>query len=317
MDEVTTLRRFNRCYTQRIGVLDESYLDSGRPLGPSRLLFEIGPGGARVGVLRRRMSIDSGYLSRLLRQLEQDDLITVATDPADGRQRIVELSAAGRREWRRLDRRSNEVARSLVESLSPRHRSELAAALSAADRLMRAATVEFDIVDPRSPAADAVLTRYFDELNKRFRSGFDRGAGGATDAAALGTPHGAFVLMKSDETTIGCGGLQRIDDTTSEIKRMWVDPNWRGLGLGRRLLTELESIAIGRRRSRVVLDTNETLLEAVAMYERAGYDPIARYNDNPYAHHWFAKELSLTSPLIAAEITKNLRSAADATSFTK
>ena len=70
----TTLRRFNRCYTQRIGVLAESYLDTGRPLGPSRLLFEIGADGARVADLRRRLGLDSGYLSRLLRQLEQEDL---------------------------------------------------------------------------------------------------------------------------------------------------------------------------------------------------------------------------------------------------
>src|SRR5436189_4598620 len=100
MDEVATLRRFNRCYTQRVGVLDESYLDSGRPLGPSRLLFEVGSAGARVADLRRRLGLDSGYLSRLLRQLEQEGLVAVGPDPHDGRQRIVTLSVAGRREWR-------------------------------------------------------------------------------------------------------------------------------------------------------------------------------------------------------------------------
>src|SRR5215207_6558849 len=140
MDEIATLRRFNRSYTQRIGVLSESYLGVGRPLGPSRLLFEVGAEGARVAELRRRLGLDSGYLSRLLRQLEQDDLVTVTADPDDRRQRVVALSPAGRREWRRLDRRSEDVARRLVDPLTTRQRTELATALATAERLLRAAT---------------------------------------------------------------------------------------------------------------------------------------------------------------------------------
>lgn len=291
MDEVATLRTFNRCYTQRIGVLAESYLGTGRGLGPSRLLFEIGAEGARVVDLRRRLGLDSGYLSRLLRQLEQENLVTLSADPGDGRQRIVRLSPAGRGEWRRLDRRSDDVARHLVEPLSARQRAELASALATAERLLRAATVDTDLVDPRSPAAQSALARYFGELDERFRSGFDPGAGGAADIAAMRSPDGAFVLMRSDQATVGCGGLQRIDDATGEIKRMWIDPDWRGLGLGGRLLTRLEAVARELGRTRVVLDTNETLVEAIAMYERAGYQQIERYSDNPYAHHWFAKDL--------------------------
>ena len=291
MDEVATLRRFNRSYTQRIGVLAESYLDTGRPLGPSRLLFEIGAEGARVADLRRRLGLDSGYLSRLLRQLEQDDLVTVSADPADGRQRIAHLTPSGRREWRRLDRRSEAVARRLVEPLSERQRAELATALATAEQLLRAATVDIDVVDPRSPAAQAALQQYFGELDRRFRAGFDPDAGDAADLAALRAPDGAFLLMRSDHVTVGCGGVQRIDNATGEIKRMWIDPHWRGLGLGGRLLARLEVAARALGREKVVLDTNESLVEAVAMYQRAGYHAIQRYNDNPYAQHWFAKDL--------------------------
>ena len=292
MDEVATLRRFNRSYTQRIGVLAESYLGAGRPLGPSRLLFEIGAEGTRVAELRRRLGLDSGYISRLLRQLEHDELVSVSAHPADGRQRVVHLTPAGRREWRRLDRRSDAVARRLVEPLSERQRAELATALTTAERLLRAATVEIDVVDPRSPAAQAALQEYFGELDRRFRSGFDPGTGDAADLAALHAPEGAFLLMRSDHVTVGCGGVQRVDDGTGEIKRMWIDPPWRGLGLGGRLLAGLEVVARTLGRTRVVLDTNETLLEAIAMYQRAGYHAIERYNDNPYAQHWFAKDLS-------------------------
>ena len=286
------MRAFNRSYTQRIGVLAESYLDTGRALGPSRLLFEVGADGARVGDLRRRLGLDSGYLSRLLRQLEHEELITVAVDPADRRQRFVRLSAAGRREWRRLDRRSEHVARRLVDPLSPRHRAELAAALTTAERLLRAATVAFDIVDPRSArrrgGARALLRRARRPVPRRVRScrrrrRRRRGHGPATTArscccAATARPSAA-------------AALQPIDDRTAEIKRMWIDPAWRGLGLGPRLLTELEaSPPISATDASCSTPTRRCSRPSRCM-NGAGYDPIARYNDNPYAHHWFAKDL--------------------------
>ncbi len=296
MDELATLRSFNRAFTQRIGVLQESYLDAGRPLGPSRLLFEIGGGGARIGELRRRLGLDSGYLSRLLRQLEQEGLVTVVADPADGRQRRAVLSARGRREWCRLDQRSDDAARRLLAPLPARRRADLAAALASAERLLRAATAEAEVVDPASPAAAAALASYFGELDVRFPAGFDPAAGGADDLAALRQPAGTFVLVRADDEVAACGGVQRVDARTGEIKRMWVDPGWRGMGLGQRLLARLETAAMGHGWQRVVLDTNETLTEAIRMYERAGYRPTERYNDNPYAHHWFAKDLPAAPP---------------------
>ena len=93
--------------------------------------------------------------------------------------------------------------------------------------------------------------------------------------------------MRDDNNVIGCGGVQRVDDITGEIKRMWVHDEWRGLGLGRRLLAFLETVVDGL--DRIVLDTNSSLREAITMYGRSGYNPIERYNDNPYAHHWFEK----------------------------
>lgn len=284
-----TLRRFNRCYTQRIGVLAESYLDSGRPLGPSRLLFEIGAEGARVGDLRRRLGLDSGYTSRLLRQLEAEGLTTIEPDPTDGRQRVVRLSPAGQREWRRLDERSEDVATRLIDGLSPRHRAELATALATAERLLRAATITFDVVDPAGVEAQWALGRYFAELDARFETGFEIGAGEGDDISGLRAPHGAFLLARSDDDVVGCGGVQPLDEETGEIKRMWVHPDWRGVGLGRRLLERLEDVAGELGRHRLVLDTNASLTEAIAMYERAGYLPIERYNDNTFAQRWFAK----------------------------
>ncbi len=88
------------------------------------------------------------------------------------------------------------------------------------------------------------------------------------------------------------GGVQRLSADTGEIKRMWVADDWRGAGLGSRMLRELEALAARLGHTRIVLDTNGTLLEAIAMYERSGYTEIGRYNDNPYAERWFEKALS-------------------------
>jgi len=228
-----------------------------------------------------------------LRQLEADGLVTVERDPVDGRRRIVRPTAAGRRVKDRLEERSQRLAAALVEPLSPRRRAELADALTTAERIIRSATASFAEVDPRSAAARSAVEQYFAELDDRFESGFAPDRGGAeADAVSLRRPTGAFVIMSTDDLTIGCGGVQRIDDETAEIKRMWIHHEWRGLGLGSRLLERLEAEVIELGYSRVVLDTNESLDEAIALYGRSGYTSIGRYNDNPYAQHWFEKLLN-------------------------
>ena len=101
-----------------------------------------------------------------------------------------------------------------------------------------------------------------------------------------------LLLAVSDGEPVACGGLQRLDARTAEIKRMWVHPDWRGAGLGGRMLRALEQAAVDRGHAVVRLDTNSVLTDAVTMYRRAGYTEIDRYNDNPYAHHWFEKTMA-------------------------
>src|SRR4051794_337264 len=125
MVDAEVLRRFNRAWSQRIGVLDESYLGQGRSLGASRLLFEIGRDGAGVLELRRRLALDSGYVSRLLRGLEEERLVAVRPDPHDARRRVVVPTAKGRRALDRLERRSDERARALLEPLGDSQRRRL------------------------------------------------------------------------------------------------------------------------------------------------------------------------------------------------
>ncbi len=286
----TVLRRFNRSYTQRIGALDDSFLGLGLPLASARLVFEIGARPTTVHALRGRLGLDSGYLSRLIRGLERAGQVAVRADETDRRRRVLELTPAGHALLEELDRRSVERARAILDPLSPRQRERLEQALATADLLVRAATVSFERVDPTDPAAREAMTRYFAELDQRFENGFDPGPLGPEDDAQLRLPDGLFVVANSDGEPVAGGGVRRCDGF-GEIKRMWVHPDWRGAGLGSRMLRRLEDEAAALGYRVVRLDTRHLLTDAIALYQRSGYQEIDRYNDNPYATHWFEKRL--------------------------
>ena len=123
--------------------------------------------------LRERLGLDSGYVSRLLRELELDGLISLRPDVTDRRRRRVSLTAAGARAWTDLDRRSDELAATVIAPLTVSQRTELSTALDTAERLLRAASVRFDVVQPTSVMATTALTTYFDELAERFVDEFE------------------------------------------------------------------------------------------------------------------------------------------------
>ena len=147
----------------------------------------------------------------------------------------------------------------------------------------------FAEVDLESASANYALGQYFAELDSRFPGGFDPGP---QDAAGYRPPRGRFIVLLADGEVLACVALQRMDDRTAEIKRMWVDPVRRGQGLAGRMLRHLEALAAADGYTVIRLDTNPTLENAIAMYRRAGYVDIERYNDNPYAGFWFEKRLA-------------------------
>ena len=105
-------------------------------------------------------------------------------------------------------------------------------------------------------------------------------------------PAGLFLVARLAGEPVGCGGLKFHRDDWAELKRMWVAPETRGLGIGRRVLAELETRAAANSAKVVRLDTNKTLTEAIAMYRSAGYREVDAFNDEPYAQHWFEKCLT-------------------------
>jgi DNA-binding MarR family transcriptional regulator/GNAT superfamily N-acetyltransferase len=290
-DGVAGVRSFNRAVTQRVGALQDAYLSRGRPLGASRVLWEIGDDAADVRALRVRLDLDSGYLSRLLRSLERDGLVAVGADRADKRVRTARLTAAGRAERRLLDRRSDELARSLLAPLSADHRERLVEAMGVVERLLTAGLVEVAVEDPRTAAARFCLESYFAELHTRFDTGFDPARSISASAAELTEPAGLLLVARLRNEPVGCGALKLHADAPAEIKRMWVARDARGLGVGRRILHELEDHARRRGADVVHLETNQTLREATSLYRSAGYVEVDAFNDEPYAHHWFKKRL--------------------------
>jgi len=285
------VRSFNRAVTQRVGALNDAFLSRGRPLGQARLLWEIGPAGRDVRLLRSRLDLDSGYLSRLLRSLENDGLVAVGRSRADGRVRTARLTARGLAERAELDRRSDEVATSILQPLSARQRARLVAAMAEVERLLAASEVQVTVADPRHPDARACLQAYFTELSHRFDGGFDPAHSISADDGELTPPAGLLLVATLHGEPVGCGALKLHGDEPAEIKRMWVAPAARGLGLGRRLLADLEAHAAAQGVRTLRLETNGALGEAIGLYRSAGYREVPAFNDEPYAHHWFEKAL--------------------------
>jgi len=288
---IDQVRRFNRTVTQRIGALDDAFLARGRPLGQARLLWEIGPHGGDVRDLRERLDLDSGYLSRLLRSLEQDGLITVEASEADGRLRTARLTAAGLAERAELDHRSDEAAARVLGPLSAPQRGRLVGAMAEVERLLTASAIEVGVRDPRDPGARDCLRAYVEELGGRFDGGFDPARSISAADHEMIPPAGLFLVATLHGEPVGCGALKFHPDAPAEVKRMWVARSVRGLGLGRRLLAELESRAAAHGAGVLRLETNGALVEAIGLYRSAGYREVDAFNDEPYAHHWFEKSI--------------------------
>jgi GNAT superfamily N-acetyltransferase len=293
MDEsqLQGVRRFNRLVTQRVGALEVNYLRRGRPLAEARLIFEISADGVDLRMLRSKLGLDSGYLSRLVQSLKTQGLVAVTKGNGDSRRRLVSLTRNGTAERAAYDRLSDSLAASMLGPLDASEQSRLLAAMGEVERLIHIAQVEVAAEAPDSADARRCLDAYFHELEARFESGFDAATDHSARAEDMAPPSGLFVIARLDGDAIGCGGFKRVSKATGEIKRVWTAPSARGMGVARRMLRALEAAARENGVKTLRLDTNRALTEAHALYRSEGYREIARFSDNPYAHHWFEKRL--------------------------
>jgi DNA-binding MarR family transcriptional regulator/ribosomal protein S18 acetylase RimI-like enzyme len=291
MPLVEQVRRFNRVMTERVGALNDHFLGRNHPLGEARLLWEIGEQGASIRELRRRLSLDSAYVSRLLRSLEKQGLVVVKRSEHDGRVGLVQLTGAGLRERIELDQRADAFARSMLEPLSENQRLKLGAAMAQVERLLLASMVQIAGADPTTQDAQWCIQQYFTELNERFDMGFDPALSITAYTYELTPPAGLLLVARLRDEPVGCGALKFHENAIGELKRMWVAPQVRGLGLGRSLLLALEHEAREAGMTILHLETNHTLTEAIELYRHSGYREVEAFNDEPYAQHWFEKRL--------------------------
>lgn len=290
LDAIARLRRFNRVVTREIGALETSYLGRGRPLSTARVLHLIKPDGTDVAVIRQTLRFDSGLLSRLLRSLEKEGLVLVRPDPADRRRRIAHLTAAGLAEWQVYDQLGHAKAKAVFDRAGSRQQA-LVDAMDLIATVMLQDDVDIRDADPDDPAALSCLSAYYQLLLERISDlRPEMLALPLPDAARYRSPDGAFLIAWSDDLPIGCVSLRPLEPGVGEVKRLWVHPLARGQGLGRRLMRAIEGRARDLGLTRLYLDTNTALTDAVALYRSDGWTDIAPYTSPP-ANLWMAKRL--------------------------
>jgi DNA-binding MarR family transcriptional regulator/GNAT superfamily N-acetyltransferase len=290
LDAVARLRRFNRAVTREAGALDTSFLGRGRPLGAVRVLVMVRPEGTDVALIRDRLGLDSGLMSRFLRSLEREGLIATANDPKDRRRRIARLTDAGRVELAAYDAIGHARAARLIDRAGPRA-AELVAAMDLIATLLNRDQLEILPADPDSPEVTFCWQSYFAELVAAVPAARpDMFALPDPGADSYRPPRGRCLVAWSDDLPVGCVALRPLDGDTAEVKRLWVHASARGQGLARRLMSAIEDEARAMGSTMLKLDTNSALAEAITLYRRTGWADIPPYTGAP-ADTWMGKRL--------------------------
>jgi ribosomal protein S18 acetylase RimI-like enzyme/DNA-binding MarR family transcriptional regulator len=301
LDPVARFRRFARAVTTEVGALDSSFLGRGRPLGAARVLNAVGQGRSDLAEVRAFLRLDSGLMSRLLRGLEEEGLIVTTSSPDDARRRTVSLTIAGEREYLAYEGISNQRAKALLDKHG--RQDALLAALDLVASALTIDQIEYRVLDPRDEVSRYCLQRYYEELAESFEGGFDVKLSRDPKPEQMAPPQGTFLVAISDDLPIGCVGLKGIGNNEAEIKRLWVSPAARGLGLAYHLMEEAEAMARKLSITTLRLDTNRALAGALHLYRRLGWTQIERFNDDPYADLFFEKLLSAGRPAPYGTVT--------------
>ncbi|WP_280151049.1 helix-turn-helix domain-containing GNAT family N-acetyltransferase [Piscinibacter sp. XHJ-5] len=306
-ERIEAVRRFNRFYTRRIGVLREGVLHSSFTLTETRLLWELAhlppdSRGVTVTGLAGRLDLDIGYLSRLLRGFKERGFIKSTRSTTDARQQLLTLTAAGRRAFAPLNTRSQEETGALLARLDDGQQHRLLSALGEVERLLddspRGAGSAY-LLRPHRPGDMGWLVSRHGALyaqeyqwDMRFEALVARIA--ADFIERFDARREACWVAERDGANVGCVCLvQARDDTTQQVlpgvaqlRLLLVEPAARGLGLGKRLVAECTRFAREAGYQRIRLWTNSVLSAARAIYMHEGYLLTA---SEP--HHSFGQDL--------------------------
>jgi DNA-binding MarR family transcriptional regulator/GNAT superfamily N-acetyltransferase len=293
-EAVATVRRFNRFYTNRIGVLDEHLLKSRFSLTEARLLYELAHGdGLTAAGLARDLGLDPGYLSRTLQKLEKAGLVVRSPDADDARLSRIALTDEGRAAQAPLERQSDEAVAGMLAPLGPHDLTRLLGALATTEALLSGA--------PHAPPA-LVLRRHQPGdigwiIHRQGKLYAEEYGWDETYEALVAEILAAFVknfdetrerawIAERDGAIVGSVFLVRHDDAVAKLRLLYVEPAARGQGIGARLVDEVIAFARGKGYRRLTLWTNDILASARRIYQTAGFRLVAQGR-----HKSFGKDL--------------------------
>jgi DNA-binding MarR family transcriptional regulator/ribosomal protein S18 acetylase RimI-like enzyme len=299
--QADTLRSFNRYYTMRLGLLRGRYLNSEFSLTEARILYELALGsGTTAASLRRSLSLDAGYISRLLASLQKRGLLGTKASPLDRRALVLKLTPSGKRTTARLSRQSSREMELLLQTVPAPERLAVTQSLSRVQRILSSAEHARDQESPAkviratlSHAADArtLLNEYYDAVNVTQRDTPNTVQNFLTD------PDSGLWIAYLGDTPAGCVVLRPLKRfrSAAECKRLYVRAQFRRRGIAEALLDAMENFARRSSLRWIYLDSKDDLQLAIALYRRRGYKPCKRYNDNPQATIFLRKSFKRPS----------------------
>lgn len=290
-EEIQALRRFNRLYTQRIGLLEPSYAASPFTLTQARVLHEIAERrAATAAAIAADLGLDMGYLSRILAGFQRQGLVVRTTAAEDRRSKTLALTPAGRAAYRRLKGAAERDASALLDRLTPLRRDRLVRGMGEIETALADAPSAATLRPHRPGDIAYVLHRQavlyveeygwdgsFETLLLKVGADFLRGFDPAREACWIAELDGAIV---------GSVFLVRESDTVGRLRLLYVEPSARGHGIGQRLVAACVERAREAGYARLTLWTNDILTTARHIYDASGFRLVA---EKP--HHSFGKDL--------------------------
>jgi len=280
-DEVLAVRRFNRFYTRRIGVLGEGLLSSPFSLAQVRVLYEIAHRDEPTAtVLREELGLDRGYLSRMLSGFEARGLVRRRRSKTDGRESLLSLTAQGRRTFAPLDARSSAEVAEMLRALPPPRRRKLVLSMASIERILDApapssAQPPWRLRSHRPGDMGWVVHRHgvlyareygWDETFEALVAGIV-----AEFIEKLDARRERCWIAERDGEILGSVFLVKKSEKVAKLRLLYVEPTARGLGIGARLVAECVDFARAAGYERMVLWTQSVLTAARHIYEKAGF----------------------------------------------
>lgn len=290
-DRISAVRRFNRFYTRQIGLLRDGMVDTRFSLTEARVLYELGQAQETTATaIAIALDLDHGYLSRLLGGFAEAGLITRKPSPEDGRRTLLALSAKGRATFLKLDRGSHNLVGALLETMAEPRQQQMVAAMQTIERCLAPAAATPTVVLRPHRAGDIgwVLERH------AACYGTEYGWGGAFEALAaeivtkflreFDAARERCWIAEMDGAPVGSVFLVKGGADIAKLRLLLVEPQARGLGIGRRLVDECVRFAREARYRRITLWTQSILTDARTIYERAGFRMVRQEPHCGFGH---------------------------------